>query len=89
MILYQFRKHLAEELTKFPMELTPESESYAVTTAALTRKILDYLNIQDLTTSDGFQSDEPSYKLGTVLNRILHFKLFGWDAVSFPYIPEL
>ena len=88
MILSQFRKHLAEELTKLPMELTSESGSYAVTTAALARKILDYLNIQDLTIANGFRSDEPSYKLGTVLNRILHFKLFGWDSVSFPMYPK-
>ena len=47
MILRQFRQHLADEIGHFPAAPTAETQSYAVSTAALARKILDYLNAQD------------------------------------------
>ena len=40
MILYQFCKHLAVEIGNFPAEPNSATQSYAVTTAALARKIL-------------------------------------------------
>ena len=53
------------------------TQSYAVTTAAPTRKILDSLNAKDLTLPNGLHPEEPLYKLGTVLDRIIHFKTLG------------
>ena len=93
MILYQFRKHLADEIRNFPVEPNAATESYAITTAALARKILDYLNARDLTLPNGFKRlpDSPPYKLGTVLDRIIHFRTFGQDVISFnhPGKPDL
>ena len=64
MILYQFRKHLADEMRHFPVEMEAGTQSYALTTAALARKILDYLNARDLTLPNGFKPDSPPYKTG-------------------------
>ena len=91
MILHQFRQHLAEQVRSFPSEPNAAAESYAVTTAALSRRILDYLNAKDLTLPNGFQTEEPPYKLGTVLDRIIHFKVLGQDGISFdfPGTPDL
>ena len=85
MILWHFRQHLAEEIRNFPAEPNEAVQSYAVTTAALARKILDYLNVEDLTLPNGLEPEEPPYQLGTVLNRIIHFKTLGQDAISFDY----
>ena len=85
MILYQFRRHLAEQIGHFPVEPNEATQSYAVTTAALARKILDFLNAKDLTLPNGLNLEEPPYKLGTVLDRIIHFKTLGQDAISFDY----
>ena len=93
LILYQFRKHLADQIRNYPVEPKAAAESYAITTAALARKILDYLNARDLTLPNGFKRlpDSPPYKLGTVLDRIIHFRTFGQDAISFnhPGKPDL
>ena len=85
MILHQFRQHLAEQLRSFPAEANQATQSYAVTTAALGRKILDYLNAKDLTLPNGLRPEGQPYKLGTVLDRIIHFKTLGQDAISFDY----
>ena len=85
MILHQFRRHLADEMHNFPAKPDGTTQSYALTTAALARKILDYLNAKDLTLPNGFEPDQPSYKLGTVLDRIIHFRTLGQDGVSFAY----
>ena len=93
MILHQFRKHLADEIRKFPLEPNAATQSYAVTTAVLARKILDYLNAKDLTLPNGFrlEEDSPPYKLATVLDRIIHFRTLGQDIISFrhPGKPDL
>ena len=93
MILHQFRTHLADEMRKFPLEPNAATQSYAVTTAALARKILGYLNAKDLTLPNGFRSEEDSttYKLATVLDRIIHFRTLGQDIISFrhPGKPDL
>ena len=93
MILHQFRAHLANELRNFPLEPNAATQSYAVTTAALARKILDYLSAQDLALPNGFnfREETPTYKLTTVLDRILHFRTLGQDSISFahPGKPDL
>ena len=85
MILYKFRQHLAAELTSFPVEPYATIESYAVTTATLARKILQYVNAKDLILPNVLKSEDAPYKLITVLDRIVHFRLFGQDAISFDY----
>ena len=85
MILYHFRQHLVGELTSFPAVPDATFESYAVTTAALARKILQYVNANDLFLPNGLNSDNEPYKLMTVLDRIIHFRLLGQDAISFEY----
>ena len=88
MILDHFRQHLAAELTSFPAVPDATFESYAVTTAALARKILQYVNANDLFLPNGLKPDNEPYKLKTVLDRIIHFRLLGQDATSFEYPDE-
>ena len=91
MILWYFRKHLADELRNFPEEHSAATQSYAVVTATLARTMLAYLNANDLTIPNGFRTECPEYELLTVLNRIIHFRTLGQDAISydFPGEPDL
>ncbi len=92
MILHAFRKHLADELEKLPSDPRQAFESYAVTTAALARQLLDYLEIEDLTVpNSGLREEPPEYLLRTVLDRILHFRVVHQDAFTFniPGKPDL
>ena len=83
MILHAFRKHLAEELERIPSDAEQTFESYAVTTAALARRLLEYLAIDDLSVPNGFRDDPPDYPLRTILDRILHFRVLHQDAITF------
>ena len=91
MILHAFRKHLAEELEGIPADAERAFESYAVTTAALARRLLEYLAIDDLSVPNGFRDNPPDYPLRTVLDRILHFRVLHQDAMTFaiPGEPDL
>ena len=71
-MLTMFREHLADELQRFPEQPGRSFESYAVTTAALTRRILEYLGIEDLTVP---AMHDGTYKLKTILDRIIHFRV--------------
>ena len=71
MVLTTVREHLADQLQRFPLEPRPSFESYAVTTAALTRMILEYLSIDDLTVP---AMHDRTYKLKTVLDQVIHFR---------------
>ena len=91
MILCQLRKHLADEIRNFPGKPNAATQRYALTTAALARKILDYLNAENLTLPNGFRLDTgdlplpngfrppASYKLRDVLDCIIHFRLLDQD----------
>ena len=79
-MLTMFREHLADELQRFPEQPGGSFESYAVTTAALTRMILDYLGIDDLTVP---AMHDGTYKLKTVLDRIIHFREI-WPETVMP-----
>lgn len=83
MILHTFRKHLSEELEKIPANAEQAFESYAVTTAALGRRLMEYLKIDDLSVSNGLSGGPPDYPLRTVLDRILHFRVLHQDAMTF------
>ena len=92
MILHAFRKHLADELEKLPRDPEQAFESYTVTTAALARQLLDYLEIEDLTVpNSGLGEEPPEYPLRTVLDRILHFRALHQDALTsnIPGKPDL
>ena len=91
MILHAFRKHLAEELEKIPADAEQAFESYTVTTAAVARRLLEYLVIDDLSVPNGFGDDPPEYPLRTVLDRILHFRVLHQDVMTFaiPGEPDL
>ena len=62
MVLTTCREHLADQLQRFPEQPGRSFESYAVTTAALTRTILEYLGIDDLTVP---AMHDGTYKLKT------------------------
>ena len=81
-ILHAFRRHLAEELEGIPADAERAFESYAVTTAALARRLLEYLAIDDLSVPNGFRDEPPNYLLRTVLDRILHFRVLHQDAIT-------
>ena len=83
MNIHAFRKHLAEELEGIPADAERSFESYAVTTAALARQLLEYLAIDDLSVPDGFRDEPPNYPLRMVLDRILHFRVLYQDAITF------
>ena len=89
--LQAFRDHLADELKRFPEDPEYAFESYAVTTAALARQLLDYLEINDLTIPNSFDDDPPKYPLRKVLGRIIHFTVLYQDAISvgIPGKPDL
>ena len=71
MILTTVRERLTDELQRFPEQPGRSFESYAVTTAALTRTILKYLDIKDLTVP---AMHDCTFELKTVLDRIIHFR---------------
>ena len=80
MILHAFRRHLAEELDKIPADAEQAFESYAVTTAALARRLLEYLAIDDLSVPNGFRDDPPDYPLGACAVEVL--MLGDWRAAA-------
>ncbi len=84
MDLQSFRDHLAAELESRPDVRSPEIQSYALTTAALARRILRHLHIDDLTVPSELHSDRPTYKLTEILNCIIHFRVLHQDALSYP-----
>ena len=90
MILQSFREHLADELEKFPTE-PDRTVGLTVTTAALTRQLLDYLKIDDLAIPNGLKDDPPEYPLRIVLDRILHFRALHQDGLTtnWPGKPDL
>ena len=73
-----FRDHLARELERFAETPGPSFESYAVTTVALARTILEYLTIEDMTVPG--MHDE-AYKLKTVLDRIIYFRVVHPEVI--------
>ena len=91
MLLFQFRSHLADEIGNFPVLPNAATQSYAVTTAVLARRISDYIGAVDLTLPNGFQPTQRPYNLSTILDRIIHFKSLGQDIISFdhPGKPDL
>ena len=95
MFLSQLRKHLADEIRNLPAKPSAATQSYALTTAVLARKMLDYLNAEDLTLPNGFrleaeeEKDRPPafYKLREVLDCIIHFRMLDQDDQFSPYRP--
>ena len=83
MILQLFRDHLATELDNLPDMQSREIQSYALTTAVLTRRILDSLDIKDLTIPSEFYSRGSAYNLRKVVDRIIHYRVLHKDGRTF------
>ena len=82
MILELFRRHLAEEVRRFPEKPGAAMQSYAVTTAILARRILEYAAINDLFLPDSLSGDQDAYPLKHVLDRIIHFTALHQDMMT-------
>ena len=82
MILELFRKHLADELGRLPERPGAAVQSYAVTTAILARRILEYAGIDDLSLTDALSGRHDAYPLKDVLDRIIHFSALHQDLMT-------
>ena len=82
MILELFRKHLADELRRFPEKPDAAMQSYAVTTAILARRILEYVAINDLFLPAAISGSRAAYPLKDVLDRIIHFTALHQDMMT-------
>ena len=82
MILELFRRHLADELLRFPEKPGAEMQSYAVTTAVLARRILEYAAIDDLLLPATYSGSVEAYRLKDVLGRIIHFTALHQDMMT-------
>ena len=84
MNLQLFRDHLATELRNLPDVRSLEIQSYALTTAALARRILQHLDIDDLTIPSELHSERPTYRLKEILDCIIHYRVLHQDTLSYP-----
>ena len=82
MILEMFRRHLADEIRRFPKKPGAAMQSYAVTTAILARRILEYAAINDLFLPAARSGSEDAYPLKDVLDRIIHFTALHQDMMT-------
>ena len=71
-----FRDHLASQLNALPAFSNQEIQSHALTTAALTRKLLEHLSIDTVTIPAASLSSVKTYNLHQVLNAFIHYKAF-------------
>ncbi len=76
MKLQLFRDHLAFELRNLPDIRSQEVQSYTLTTSVLLRYITQELGIEDLKVPTPYHSNKLSCPLGTILNSIIHYKVF-------------
>ena len=84
MDLQLFRNHLAAELGALPDVRSWEIQSYALTTAALARRILNHLDIDDLTIRGEIRFERLGHSLKQILDCIIHYRVLHQDAVTFP-----
>ena len=77
------RNRLVEELANLPDVTTPEIQSYALTSAALVRRITEALKITDLRIQDAWVQ-ETSHDLARVLSKIVHYEDFSRALVQPP-----
>ena len=85
MNLKYFRNHLQGELDNLPDLRSQEIQSHVLTTAILTRRIMEFLNYGGLEVPDAFDSEQ-SYTLERIINSFLHYRRF--DPFAFTYFDE-
>ena len=71
-----YRKHLQTELKNLPDLRSQEIQSYVLTTAILTRKIMEVLDNSSLEIPSTYDSKRPNYSLNTILNKFVHYTAF-------------
>ena len=71
-----YRKHLQTELKNLPDLRSQEIQSYVLTTAILTRKIMEILDNSSLEIPSTYDSKRPNYSLNTILNKFVHYTAF-------------
>ena len=76
MNLRHFRKHLLHELDNLPDLRNQEIQSYALTTAILTRRILEILNHSSLEIPSTYDPKYPAYSLKKILDSFIHYVAF-------------
>ena len=76
MNLQHFRKHLLTELYNLPDLRSQEIQSYVLTTAILTRRILEILNHSSLEIPSTYDPKRPAYNLNTILDSFIHYLAF-------------
>ena len=76
MKLQLFRDHLATELGNLPDVRTQEIQSYALTTAILTRSLVERLDIGDLRVGRARDPKGQTYPLTKILNNLIHYRAF-------------
>ena len=76
MNLRHFRKHLLHELDNLPDLRNQEIQSYALTTAILTRRILEILNHSSLEIPSTYDPKRPAYSLKKILDSFIHYLAF-------------
>ena len=81
MRLQLFRDHLAIELRNMPDVRVQEVQSYALTTAILTRSLVERLRIDDLNIERSHDPQGRTYKLKRILNNIIHYRGFHPDSL--------
>ena len=76
MNLRHFRKHLLKELNHLPDLRSQEIQSYVLTTAILTRRIMEILDHSGLAVSSTYDPMRPTYKLKEILDSFIHYMGF-------------
>ena len=76
MNLRHFRKHLLTELNNLPDLRSQEIQSYVLTTAILTRRIMEILNHSSLEVPSTYDPMRPAYSLNTILGSFIHYMGF-------------
>ncbi len=77
MNLQLFRTHLANELNDLPDMKNQEIQSYVLTTAILTRRIIERLDINSLTIPQMYDNQQSHMYLRKILNIFIHYEKFS------------
>ena len=93
MNLRHFRKHLLKELDHLPDLRSQEIQSYVLTTAILTRRIVEILDHYGLEVSSTYDPLRPTYRLKEILDSFIHYMGFYPRLASFdetqPFVVRL
>ena len=76
MNLRHFRNRLLTELSNLPELRSQEVQSYVLTTAILTRRVMEVLNHSGLQIPSTYNPKQPNYELKTILDSFIHYRAF-------------